>query len=208
MLRKALLTTAFCLATTASQAATLGFELTISNLLDGNGSTTNVPLMTLENTSSSALLTRFTMTIGDTGFNYDAIYFFNPSPGGTMTLIAGDMDSADAGGNAARVDTGIIDFTSFDPGETADWRVDIDVDTSDTLEDYRTVLFNNGAATPNAAFSATFDTGAVLTVVATDLPATQTSYTFAAVQPIPVPAALPMLMAGVGGLAFLRRRKT
>ena len=207
-MKKILMTTALSLAATASQAATLGFNLTISNLLDTNNSMTNVPLMTLVNTSDTALLQQFTLTIGNTAYNYDALYVFEPTPDGTMTLTQGDMDPANAGGNSQRVDVGVIDFTSFDPGETAKWRVDVDIDNSDTIVDYRTVLFNNGNG-PNSEFSALFSDGTVLSIVADDQTASNTSFTFSASQttPVPVPAALPLLLAGLGGFAILRRRR-
>ena len=194
MLKSLLTAGALAVAATGATAATYGFELTMSG-------SANIPTFTLENTGTSAAITQFSFSVGDTTRNWDAIYTFSPPPGGTMTLLQGDTN--DSGG--VRVDVGIIGFTGFDAGETASWNADVDPDNSNTSIDYRVVLFNNDAA-DNAQLIATFDNGQTLSLIMPDAP-NAGSYTFAAsAAPVPLPAGLPLLVGGLAVFGVMRRR--
>lgn len=184
-------------ASTAS-AATLGFTLTIS----GSGQTgANEPRFVLTNNSASAQITDFDFGIGNTGYNFDGFYNIIAPAGGTASA---NVDANTNGGS--RVDVINAAFTGFDAGENAQWNVDVDIDTLNTFEDYRTVLWNNGAAL-NTVFTATFSTGDTLSVTAPDA-AVVSSYTFSAssAPAVPLPAGLPLVLTGLAGFALLKRR--
>tara|TARA_Y100001933_G_scaffold194553_1_gene194680 strand:- start:4484 stop:5134 length:651 start_codon:yes stop_codon:yes gene_type:complete len=181
-------------------ASTIGFKLTLSG-------STNTPAMTLENTSDTALLENINITIGDTSFNFDFLSSPTSPASGTSTLNSPDLSNG-----LLRSDDIDISFTGFDPGESSSWTADVDVDNLNTVEDYRTVLFNNGGL-PNSVVTAAFsDAVGLIELLSFTMPdgdASATSFTFTATSaaPIPVPAALPLLLAALGGLGFVGWRR-
>lgn len=200
MKRTALAILVSLVATGAAHSATTGFTLNISG-------DTNVPTLQLTNDSTSALLTGFNLSIGNTAFNFDAAYFVVPGTVDRWTLVSPDAND----GGVTRTDLLQFTFAGFDPGEVFQFRADVDRDSSNTTENYRTVLFNNGSA-PNAVATAFFSDGKTLMATFPDASATQTSFTISASQGVgvvPLPAGLPLLLAGLGTLALIRaRRKT
>lgn len=194
----------------AAGTITAGWSLTIS----GN---TNVPTFTLQNTSGAGvLLTQFSITIGDTSRHFDLndSVLTSPPAGGTMSLAPGFGVSA-----PNRADEAILTFTGFDPGDVAVWTLDLDLDpASNSVQNYRTVMFNNGAA-PNAVGTATFVSAqfkgpVVVGLTLPDGATTDTSYTFTASQEVavplaavPVPPALPLLAAALGLFGVVARRR-
>ena len=180
----------------AASAATTGFTLAIS----GNF---NTPTLTLTNISTTALLTEFSMTIGNTSRNFDYVFNINAPTVDSITQTAGDNAN-----NGARTDDFAFAFTGFGPGESANWQVDVDTDNANTTLDYRTVFFNNGAAA-NSVISALFSDGRTVALTLPD-GSNDPSYTFTAatqVSAVPVPAALPLLATALGALGLASRRR-
>jgi hypothetical protein len=191
----------------AASAATTGFDLTISHHSNG-------PVFRVTNTSVSALLTRFTFTVGDADtYNFDRLFFTNPNSlgdGGSQTSVGIDTD-VNGGLRADLID---VRFTGFDPGEFSKWETDLDRDPDRNVPaDYRVIFGNNGDA-PNSVGTAFFDDGSIATVGFPDV--NQYDYAFsamgvspalAATAAVPLPAGLPLLAGamGVAGLVLRRR---
>jgi hypothetical protein len=179
--------------------ASAGFELTI----DGSDSF-NAPLIELENTrTDDVALERFGMTIGDMAYNFDRI----TDPDDTdKALSKVDIEQGDFPDDVNRVNKFLL---KFDPAltqkQSISWIVDIDEDDQNTNENFRSVLFNNGAEKDNAVATAYFGDGTELSL---ELPNGQTgldSYNYSAVMPLP--AALPLFAGGLAGVAFVARRR-
>ena len=202
-MRMTALAAALMLASGTASAATTGFTLVIS------GNDQNIPTLSLTNISTTAMLTEFSMTIGDTSRNFDQIYTITAPAGGSATLIGGS--SSQSGNNSAsgRTNAFSINFSGFDPSEFARWDVDVDIDNDNTVEDYRSVFFNNGTA-QNSLVSALFSDGRTVDLTLPDGANDLSSYTFTAatqVSAVPVPAALPLLATALGALGFASRRR-
>lgn len=182
------------LAGASANAGVIGFQVT----LDGD---INVPTITLVNQSDTASITNFMMTIGNTGFNWDAVInVVNPAGGGSVL----NMPDSDTSGGA-RSNVIDIDFSGFNPLLFASFDGDVDIDSADTSEDFRAVLFNNGGA-PNSHVLVSFSNGLSLGLDLPDGPSGLTSYTFSASQDVPVPAGAALMFGGLVGLTWLRRR--
>ncbi len=182
------------LAGASAHAGVIGFQVT----LNGN---INDPTITVVNQSDTELITNFMMTIGDTSFNWDAVVNVVNPAGGASVLNMPDANTS--GGSRSNVID--IDFSGFDPLEFASFDGDVDKDNSDTSEDFREVLFNNGAA-PNSHVMVSFSNGLSLDLELPDSTPGLTSYTFSASQDIPVPAGAALMFGGLVGLTWLRRR--
>lgn len=181
--------------------ATVGFELTISPQIGGSQGN-NVPTLELTNTSTAADLTSFAMTIGDTTRNFDEIYTITTSAGSSSLTFGDTVQSG------TRTDSFEISFTGLGVSQTATWDVDVDIDSSNTIENFATVFFNNGTA-PNSIVTVGFSTGDFIDFT---LPDGNSPYSYsqsAETSVIPVPAALPLMAGGLGviGLMGWRRRK-
>ena len=182
---------------TAAPAAALSTGYTLE--IDGN---TNVPVVQVTNTSTSALLNSFGLTIGDTAYNFD----YAGSIGADVGTIGFTLVTGDTANGGAR--TALLQFTltGFDPGEVFGFETDIDPDNTNTIVDFRDVFFNNGTA-PNAVFSVGFSDGTTFALTLPD-DVEKSSYTFSeSVSDVPLPAALPLLGAGLAGLGFVARRR-
>jgi hypothetical protein len=179
----------------------VSFDLQIANR--------STAIFRLTNTSSSAQITGFSATIGDTSKNFDLVSNVGAftDTGATLawTLINPDMQQDN-------VRSDIVDwsFTGFDPGDRFDFNADIDDDTlGNTNELFDQVLFNNGAL-PNSVISVQFTDGGVVGSVNMTLPdvtPTQTRYDFSATGHIPEPATLFLVATGIAGIAAQRRNK-
>lgn len=187
----------FSAMTTASAQASsvtpnYGFDLSLA----GN---TNVPVFTLSNTSDPAIqLLQFTFTIGDTTRHFDFVDALTSPAGGTATL-----NTPDSINNGLRNDVIDITFTGFDTGESVSFEADIDVDpSSNVVQDFRTVFFNNGTAL-NSVATAFFSNGSSLALTLPDNPP-NFQYSISAV---PLPAALPLFAIGLAGMGILARRR-
>lgn len=194
ILTAAIAAAAVMVASNSSQAALIGYTLVI----DGN---VNVPTYTLTNDSAAAQITSFSFTVGHSGRNFDYVQAITAPAGGTANLIIGD--TANSG---ARTTSFQIDYTGFDPGEFASNNTDVDI--GNITLDYRNTFFNNGAE-PNSVITVDFSDGQTLSQTVADQTAGQSSYTFSqSANPVPVPAALPLLAGAVGLLGAAGWRKS
>lgn len=194
MFKKFLLAAGLATAATTASAAT-SFDLTFSG-------DPNIPNVTLTNTSTTAQLLTFSISIGLLTRNFDSIGISTSPAGGTSTVTTGDLLN-----DGPRTDSLALSFTDFDPGESMSFATDIDSDSGNTIEDYRNTLFNNGTG-PNSELTATFSDGASVSFTIPDQTSGLSSYTISvSAAPIPLPAGLPLLVAGLGAFAVLRKRK-
>jgi hypothetical protein len=185
-----------CCATTAAHA---GFKLTIAESDDFGA---NAPVLTLENTSATERLDTFSLSIGDTAYNFDRITAPDDAdaPLAEATIAQGDFPD---GGE--RVDTLELQFPADElaAGSSISWLVDIDLDGGDSSEDFRTVLFNNGSGVANAVAAAVYGDDSEQRITLADGPGDLASYTFAT----PLPAALPLFAGGLAGIGFVLHRR-
>lgn len=184
----------FLLATAAlAQAATTtGYSFLIS----GNA---NVPTVQLTNTSTNADITGFSMTIGNTAYNFDAAYHEVLGSVGSFTRISPDTND----GGGVRSDVAAYSFTGFNPGEMFQFQVDVDRDSSNTSEQYYNVLFNNGTA-PNSLLVVSFSNNMTLRGILPDYSAGP--HAFSQSTAVPLPGALVLLGSGLAGLIGVRRK--
>lgn len=197
---------AFALAAGTASATTIGFDFKVSGDID-------TPTFSVTNTSASANLVFMSLDIGDIAYNFDDVQGLTGPTGGFSTLVLGDTVNDGAG-----ADLIAFSFANFNPGNSVSWSSDIDLDGGNSDTDFRNVLFNNGAQN-NALFVAFFDSGDALRIELPDLPAVTTNYGYSAtldtttgdveitIAPVPLPAGLPLLGAGLLAFGALRSRR-
>ena len=146
----------FGLAAGVAQAGSVGYQFRIA----GNK---NVPTFRLTNKSTSAEITSFTLTIGDTKFNFD---FHRPYPSllKINPEIGGTFDAPDLVQDKVRVNKMQVNYTDFQPGEFHRFKLDIDPDSKNKRIDYRSVLFDLGgnSSADNAKVTVNFSNGKTL----------------------------------------------
>ena len=128
------------------------------------------PYIELKNTSEDALLTQFTLSVGDTSKNFDWGKLVEASPGVGFTI-----QSPDGIAGAIKSDMLVISFTGFQPGDFVRLRIGLspDAPNASLIMDYRMVLFrmNGGANTSqNALANASFADGDGVTTLAKVFP--------------------------------------
>ncbi len=188
---------AVCLAAVPARALGIGFELKLS----GN---TNTPTIRLTNVSDADQITAFNFTIGDTAKNFDVVFSYTNPLGGTHTLLAPDV-----GDNGVRSDNIGLTFTGFDAGEFTQFVADIDRDSSpfNTVENYRTVFFNNGGLL-NSVATVTFASGHSLALTLPDGSLSDSVYTFTAATNVPDTGSTAWLaLATLGVFAAVQSRR-
>lgn len=151
----------------AAAVPIVGYSLQVSEGVTGGGggslmasaqlmAARDIPLFTLSNTSTEALITTFSITIGDLNYNFDAVTFNTVPTGPQVTSF-----SPDAAQGGARSDVATLNFANFVPSQAFAFRTDIDRDSDNglSLTNFRTVL---GGASP-AMVTVSFSDGSVLT---------------------------------------------
>lgn len=198
-----------------ASAAIVGYSLLVSgNAANYPASSTlelpaspNTPLLRLTNTSTSTQISSFSITVGNTTYNFDSGRSESFSAGAAISSTLVGPDSNNFGG--LRADSVGYSFTGFDASEFFQFQADLDIDGSDSTEDFTTVFFNNGA-NANSVITVSFSDGTVLSQTIPENPSASDAneYTFAQSQVVPEPTTLTMF--GLGAIAFagaaIRRR--
>lgn len=180
----------------SADAAVVGYTLKLSGDHD-------IPTMRLTNDSAAAKIDAFSLTIGDTDFNYNEVE--NRDGTGGPDSIAQDSPSI-----GDRSDVVKFTFSGFEPSEYFQFDVDIDEDSSETIEDYRQVLFDldGSESSDNALSTVTFSDGQELSGRLLDFASNDSdTYVFSQSTAIPLPGAGMMGLALLGGLGFARSRR-
>ncbi len=211
-LARLLAAAAACAVVSPAYALTVGFELRIAafpeTAIPPAGG--DAPSFRLTNLSDAGIqLTGFSYTIGDTSRRFDRIFAISQPAGGTATLTTGDTVD-----NLVGTDLFAFSFTGFDPLEQSTWRAELDRDGVSSTENFRTVFFDNGgAAVPNSIATAFFTDGRSIEI-GIEGTRGQVAYTYRAFEieepptgVVPVPASLPMLLAGAAVFALIRRKQ-
>ena len=103
---------------------------------------TNVPTIVVTNNSPNLEITRFDFTIGNTAKNFDGSEQTVTAPPGGSAVRALPL-------GATRSDVVTFGLSNFGPGETFSFKIDIDTDGSNDVQNFNNVFFNNGSA-PNS----------------------------------------------------------
>jgi len=200
LMKKSGLTPLILVATCASLAHAGSVTLSLANGNDG-GMPFNTVAFSLTNTSADGVqLTAFSLTVGNTQFNFDEIYssaeqFTGGDGTQTAVLTTGDRVQDNGG-----PDLFAYTFTNFGAGVSFRGQWDVDNDDGSWDYDSRTILFNNGDAA-NAVASFAFSDGSSFDYTFPDLAIADT-YTLA------IPSPGPAGALGVAGiLAAVRRRR-
>lgn len=127
------------------------------------------PYFELRNTSEAALLTEFSMTIGDTAKNFDWASLIEASPGVSFTL-----ETVDSVMGGLKADLLTIKFTSFETGDFVRFRMGLSDDDPGApfVQDYRTILLglNESDPTDNAIVTVDFTSGQASEQLVNQLP--------------------------------------
>lgn len=159
---------------THATADTVGYRLTIER--QTGPETFNVPSFTLVNESSAGIeITAFDFTIGDTTKNFDQ--------GLVITLGFGEiLLTPDRLNDSVRSDIISWTFTGIPAGADFTFQADVDDDTiGNAVEDFRTVFFNNGAAS-NSTITVAFSNGNILSQTIPDQSPGLDTYSFSEMQ--------------------------
>lgn len=196
------LTLAFAMTAGAAAATTTGFTLDFR----GNG---NTPTLALTNIGTLGDITGFTLSLGDTTRNFDTAFFTTPLVGDFSFTLDPNLDTN--GGGGLRADALSFTFSDFNPNEVFETRVDVDLDNSNTIENYVDSLLPGGSIVVN--FAGGLTDSLFLDLTRPDGEEEQATYSYTAQvtvqQPsaVPLPAGLPLLLAGLGALGIARRKR-
>ena len=195
----------------SADAAVIGYTLDINNpVFNTANRVNNVPDFRLTNTSDTASITAFSLTIGDNNFHYDFVRSQSAftDTGATLNFTLNNPDFTND-----HVGDGLIDyvFSGFDPGDAFQFEADVDPHVGDIVQGYRNILF------PNALVTVSFSDGNSLSQnlapADTGLAGYRFGQTFDATQPprpqsdLPEPGTLALFGFGLAGLGLAARRK-
>ena len=189
----------------AAEAGFVGYSLTISNS-SANGA--NVPEFSLTNDAASTeTITGFQFTIGQTNRNFDSANVI----GGSDPSIVSMLQSPDTLNGFARSDVIDYRFLNFSAGRTFAFNTDLDIDNQNSVENFRSVFFNNGAA-PNSVITVDFSDGTrLVSDLLPDANGNLTSFTFsdsANLAAVPEPGSLSLFgLLALGGVAARSRKR-
>ncbi len=177
------------------QAAIIGFTVQFTDTF-----------VSLNNDSDFADITAYTISIGDTAFNFDRVTSGFEFAGSSVVVV-----SPDAVDDAVRSDDLSLSFENFFPGQRSQSIVDIDPDSgnSDVCCTIYGVMFNNGDA-PNAVIAVTFSNGFILDAEIPDMDsaaACSSGCEFSSEFDLPEPA-LPLLVGSMVAAALVARRRS
>ena len=192
-----------------------GATLTLSDGIPGQGNPTDSPTIVLRNDSTSANITDIVLSIGDTGYNFDAVWWVtNPFS------LGYEVETPDTGplgtDGGVRSDEIVLRFvgstsysgvstTAFAPGLSFQFQADLDPDADNVVTDYKSILFdvNGSSSADNSALTVTFSGGDVLQGQLPDFAADPGNvYVFT----IPEPCTLSLILLS-GAVAVMRRRR-
>jgi hypothetical protein len=185
----------------ASVAYVIGYEFEVYD-------EPNICRMNIANTSDIHSIEKFTITIGDTRYNYDLVF---DGIQGESPLQSGGISysflSPDTLNGFVRSDELVLEFTDgFIPGGWFDFRTDLDIDSRDTIENYRTILYNTFNI-PNARVTVSFSDGNILTQVLPDAPGENfITQSLSVPSPVAIPGAFLLLASGFIGLVVSRSK--
>jgi|GEM_PF-6820177 len=156
----------------------LGYALRINEPpVNSDNGTNNVPDFTLENISSESggmEIKKFTLTIGDTNYNYDFVRSQTAieDSGSTLEFTPNSPDLVND--DDKMIETVDYDFSGFDPGDIFRFEADVDPDVgpSPPTLDYRKILF------PNAVVTVEFSNGATLSQTLAPVDTGKATYQF------------------------------
>ena len=169
-----------------------------------------MPDFRLTNTSDTASITAFSLTIGDNNFHYDFVRSqsaFNDT-GAALSFTLNNPDFTND-----HVGDGLIDyvFFGFDPGDTFQFEADVDPHVGNIVQDYRNILFPNALVT--VSFSDGNSLSQSLAPADTGLAGYRFDQTLHTSQPprpqsdLPEPSTLALFGLGLAGLGLAARRQ-
>jgi hypothetical protein len=128
------------------------------------------PYLELRNTSEQAMLTQFTLSIGDLTKNFDWAKAVETSDGVSFTV-----ESVDGVMGGTKSDLLTISFSGFEPGDFVRFRFGVSADdpNASMIQDYRTILFDlNGDddLTGNSLVTVDFESGGETAQLSDQLP--------------------------------------
>ena len=195
----------------SADASVIGYTLDINNpVFNTANRVNNVPDFRLTNTSDTASITTFSLTIGDNDFHYDFVRSqsaFNDT-GAVLSFTLNNPDFTND-----HVGDGLIDyvFSGFDPGDAFQFEADVDPHVGNVVQDYRQILFPNALVT--VSFSDGNSLSQSLAPADIDLAGYRFGQTFDATQAprpqvdLPEPGTLALFSLGLTGLGLGARRK-
>ena len=187
----------------------VGYEFTMS---EGPGEW-NSPILRFSNTSSSAFIESFSITIGDQTRYFDIVSNVVTSPGITYDLSALPLSLRTVNEDDGEDVISLSNFGGFAPGGHFQFGTDVDSDTppNDLWIDSRYVLFDLGGGDPsdNSVITVMFSGGYQLTGHLPDFQAPDGPYVYSQSMVVPLPPSIAVALLGLvqSGVILSRRKR-